>query len=73
MKRLSEDELKKAPDYEELKWYNGVPITVSAFGETWKRIAAGEGYSPYFVVSDSDDTEDFSAVYSDDEPMEPSE
>lgn len=73
MERFSEDELKKAPDYEELKWYNGVPVIVSAFGETWKRLAAAEDYSPYFVVSDGTDTEDFYGKYSGDEPVEPSE
>lgn len=73
MKRLSEDELRKAPDYEELKWHNGIPVIVSALGETWKRVAAAEGYSPYFVVSDDDDKDDFFGTYSDNEPIEPSE
>jgi hypothetical protein len=72
MKRSSEEELKKAGDYEELKWYNGTPIVVAAFGETWKRIASAEGYSPNFIVSDGDETEDFFSTYSDDEPVEPS-
>ncbi len=72
MKRLSEADLQKAGDYEELKWYNGTPIVVAAFGETWKRIAAAEGYSPYFTVSDGDETEDFFSTYSDNEPIEPS-
>jgi len=73
MKRLSEDELRKAPDYEELKWYNGLPVIVIALGETWKRVAASEEYSPYFVVSDDEERDDFSATYSDNEPIEPSE
>ena len=73
MKRLTEGELKKAPDYEELKWFDGLPIIVGAFGETWKRVAAAEGYSPYFLVSDEDDTDDFYGVYSGDEPTEKSE
>ena len=30
MKRLTEKELKEAPDYEELKWYQGVPVIVAA-------------------------------------------
>ena len=59
MKRLTEEELKKAQDYEELKWENGLPVIVGAFGETWKRVAAAEDYSPYFIVSDENDTEDF--------------
>ncbi|TAN42424.1 MAG: hypothetical protein EPN25_03015 [Nitrospirae bacterium] len=73
MKRLSEDELRKAPDYAELKWYNGIPVIVSALGETWKRVAATEEYSPYFVVSDDDDGDDFYGTYSDAESIEPSE
>jgi len=73
MKRLTEEELKKAPDYEELKWYNGIPVIVAAFGETWKRLADTEEYSPYFVVSEGEDTEDFYGSYSDEEPIEPSD
>ncbi|MBI5640169.1 MAG: hypothetical protein HZA17_07085 [Nitrospirae bacterium] len=72
MKRLTEDELKKAPDYEELKWYNGIPVVVGAFGETWKRLADTEEYSPYFIVSDEGDRDAFYSSYSDDEPIEPS-
>jgi hypothetical protein len=73
MKRLTEEELKKAPDYEELKWFDGLPVIVGAFGETWKRVAAAEDYSPYFTVSDENDQEDFYGTYSDDEPTEKSE
>ncbi|MBI5101917.1 MAG: hypothetical protein HZB33_08815 [Nitrospirae bacterium] len=73
MKRLSEKELKAAADYEELKWYNGVPVVVAAFGETWKRLADSEDYSPYFIVSDGRDDEAFFSSYSDDEPVEPSD
>ena len=73
MKRLTEEELKKALDYEELKWENGLPVIVGAFGETWKRVSAAEEYSPYFTVSDDDDREDFYGVYSEDEPTEKSE
>lgn len=72
MKRLPEEELKKAEDYEDLKWFNGIPIIVSAFGETWHRIANLEGYSPFFIVSDGDEPEDFFSTYSDNEPIEPS-
>jgi len=39
MKRLTERELKEAKDYDELKWYQGMPVIVAAFGETWKRLA----------------------------------
>ena len=73
MKRLSEDELKKARDYEELKWYNGTPVVVAAFGETWKRLADAEEYSPYFTVSDDTDKDDFYGTYSGDDAVEPSE
>ena len=73
MKRLTEEELKRSPDYEELKWDDGLPVIVGAFGETWKRVAATEGYSPYFTVSDENDQEDFYGTYSEDEPIEPSE
>lgn len=74
MKRLTEKELKEAADYEELKWYNGIPITVAAFGETWKRLADTQDYaeSDYFVVSDDTERNSFSGTYSDDEPLEPS-
>lgn len=72
MKRLTEEELRQADDYEELKWYKGIPVVVAAMGETWKRIPDLEGFSNNFVVSDSDDTEDFYSSYSDDEPVEPS-
>jgi hypothetical protein len=67
------DELKMAPDYQELKWYEGIPVIVSALGETWKRVAAADEYSPYFVVADDDDKDDFFGVYADNEPIEPSE
>ena len=73
MKRLTEEELKKAQDYEELKWDNGLPVIVGAFGETWKRVAAADAYSQYFIVSDENDTEDFYGTYSDDEPTEKSD
>jgi hypothetical protein len=74
MKRLTEKELKEAADYEELKWYNGIPVVVAAFGETWKRLSDSQDYTDadYFVVADDSDRESFSATYSDDEPVEPS-
>jgi len=61
MKRLTEKELKVAPDYEELKWYRGVPVTVAAFGETWKRLTDTQDYTDanYFVVMDEDDRGSF--------------
>jgi hypothetical protein len=74
MKRSTEKELKEAQDYEELKWYQGIPILVAAFGETWKRLADTQDYTnaDYFVVMDEDDKEAFYGTYSDDEPIEPS-
>lgn len=74
MKRLTEKELKEAPDYEELKWYNGVPVIAAAFGETWKRLADTQDYTDadYFIVMDEDDRGSFFGTYSDDEPIEPS-
>jgi hypothetical protein len=74
MKRLTGKELKEAPDYEELKWYQGVPVTVAAFGETWKRLTDTQDYTDadYFVILDEDDRGSFFGTYSDDEPIEPS-
>ena len=74
MKRLTEKELKEAQDYEELKWYNRIPVIVAAFGETWKRLADTQDYTDadYFVVMDENERESFSGTYSDDEPIEPS-
>ena len=74
MKRLTEKELKEAPDYEELKWYQGLPVTVAAFGETWKRLTDTQDYTDanYFVVMDEDDRGAFFGTYADDEPIEPS-
>jgi hypothetical protein len=74
MKRLTEKELKEAPDYEELKWYQSLPITVAAFGETWKRLSDTQDYTDadYFVVMDEDDRGSFFGTYTDDEPIEPS-
>ena len=74
MKRLTEHDLKEAQDYEELKWYEGMPIIVAAFGETWKRLTDTQDYTDadYFVVIDEDDRDEFDGTYSDDEPMEPS-
>ena len=75
MKRLTEKELKASGDYEELKWYQGIPVIVAAFGETWKRLADTKDYTEadYFVVMDEDDHESFFGTYSDDEPIEPSD
>jgi len=75
MKRLTEKELRAAKDYEELKWYQGIPVIVAAFGETWKRLADTHDYADadYFVVMDEDEREAFSGTYSDDEPVEPSD
>jgi len=74
MKRLTAKELKEAPDYEELKWYQGLPVTVAAFGETWKRLTDTQDYADadYFVVIDEDDRGSFFGTYTDDEPIEPS-
>jgi len=74
MKRLTEKELKEAPDYEELKWYQGVAVIAAAFGETWKRLSDTQDYTDavYFVVMDEDDRGSFFGTYSDDEPIEPS-
>lgn len=74
MKRLTEKELKEAPDYEELKWYQGAAVTVAAFGETWKRLTDTQDYTDadYFVVVDEDDKGSFFGTYTDDEPIEPS-
>ena len=74
MKRMTEKELRAAKDYEELKWYQGIPVTVAAFGETWKRLADTHDYvdADYFVVMDEDDRSSFSSTYADDEPIEPS-
>lgn len=75
MKRMTEKELRAAKDYEELKWYQGIPVIVAAFGETWKRLADAQDYTEadYFVVLDEDDRESFFGTYSDDEPIEPSD
>lgn len=75
MKRLTEKELKASGDYEELKWYKGIPVIVAAFGETWKRLADAQDYTEadYFVVMDEDDRESFSGTYTDDESVEPSD
>jgi len=75
MKRMTEKELRMAKDYEELKWYQGIPVIVAAFGETWKRLADTHDYADaeYFVVRDDDEKEAFSGTYSDDEPIEPSD
>lgn len=75
MKRLTEKELKASGDYEELKWYQGIPVIVAAFGETWKRLADAQDYTEadYFVVMDEDDRESFSGTYTDDESVEPSD
>lgn len=75
MKRLTLRDLKQAPDYEELKWHHAAPIVVAAFGETWKRLAGPRDFedSDYFVVADSDEEDDFSGTYADDEPIEPSD
>ena len=74
MKRMTEKELRAAKDYEELKWYQGIPVIVAAFGETWKRLADTHDYvdADYFVVMDEDDRSSFSSTYADDEPIEPS-
>ncbi len=74
MKRMTERELRLAQDYEELKWYGGIPVVVAAFGETWKRLSDTNDYTDadYFVTSDTDDRESFSGTFSDDEPIEPS-
>ena len=74
MKRLPVKDLKEAQDYEELKWYQGTPIIVAAFGETWKRLADTHDYTDadYYVVMDEDDRDEFYGTYSDDEPVEPS-
>ena len=74
MKRLTERELKEAKDYEELKWYQGIPVIVAAFGETWKRLADTHDYvdADYFVVMDETDRSSFFSTYADDEPIEPS-
>ncbi len=74
MKRLTEKELKEAPDYEELKWYQAIPVIVAAFGETWKRLSDTRDYvdADYFVMMDDEDRDEFYATYSDDEPVEPS-
>jgi len=73
MKRMTEKELREAKDYEELKWYQGIPVIVAAFGETWKRLADTHDYvdADYFVVMDEDDRSSFSSTYADDEPIEP--
>ena len=75
MKRLTEKELKASGDYEELKWYQGIPVIVAAFGETWKRLADARDYTEadYFVVMDEDDCESFSGTYTDDESVESSD
>ncbi len=73
MNRKTEDELKEAPDYEELKWHDGVAVIVGALGETWKRLTAAEGYSAYFVVADENGPEEFYGTYSADEPIENSD
>lgn len=75
MKRMTEKELREARDYEELKWYQGIPVIVAAFGETWKRLADARDYTDadYFVVMDEDDRSSFFGTYSDDEPIEPSD
>jgi hypothetical protein len=74
MKRLTEEELKEAKDYEELKWYKGTPVIVAAFGETWKRLSDTHDYeeADYFVVLDEDDRASFFSSYADEEPIEPS-
>ncbi|HYQ47788.1 MAG TPA: hypothetical protein VEP69_01870 [Thermodesulfovibrionales bacterium] len=75
MNRLTERELRAAKDYEELKWYQGIPVIVAAFGETWKRLADAQDYTDadYFVVVDEDERESFFGTYSDSEPLEPSD
>lgn len=74
MKRLTIQELKEAPDYEELKWYQAMPIVVAAFGETWKRLAGEHDYdTEYFVVIDEDEKDAFFGTYADDEPIESSD
>lgn len=74
MQRRTERELREAPDYEELKWYNGVAIVIAAYGETWKRLADAHDYkdADYFVVADDNESQSFSGTYADDEPIEPS-
>jgi len=74
MNRLTEKELKEAPDYEELKWYQAIPIVVAAFGETWERLSDTQDYkdADYFVRIDDANRDAFYATYSDDEPIEPS-
>lgn len=74
MKRMTEKELREAKDYEELKWYEGIPVIVAAFGETWKRLADAHDYvdADYFVVIDENDRSSFFSTYADDEPIEPS-
>lgn len=75
MKRLREKELREAKDYEELKWFHGIPVIIGAFGETWKRLADTNDYTEadYFTVMDEEERESFSGTYSDNEPIEPSD
>lgn len=65
--------LREAPDYEELKWYLGLPVVIAAFGGTWKRLPDQAGYSELFVLSEDNENEDFYGEYGADEPIEPSD